>query len=424
MVGYIPTTMFPLRSLRLTTFCPLALALASVSCKQSARIDLPAPPAEFLVTAGDSTFWVTRTDGKFRIRRAPLTVAKVDGRFYEMYVADDDRSYFDALLVGQRIFRRDLLSGDSLQVFEDSRVSGIARAYAASHPTERPLKADEEGSDDPHTVATSEAEMLDIVGPLLSYAHHIDVDIVNAEDTHLVQHGVIDLRDGKRVTLAGVFGDSVARRIVAEGRAAYRVVVDSVRRSRGDGTARVVRTIDSFRFDTASFAIEEIDGAPMVGFHVPGAGPNGGGLALPLPHLRAPEPSWWKEIVATVPKLGADSVSEIWSGKPYDVLARYDSSGDFATIVVRDSAQNEWNAGRVPTPARRVYRLDMPRVDSSTRHALARAFDEATLYSGTARTVSGPARRSPVITLVSRPIRQPAAARSPSSHRTARIDRH
>ena len=416
--------MLPLRSLRLTISFTAALALASAGCKQSESRDVPPPAAEFLVTAGDSTFWVTRADGQFRVRRAPLTVAKVDGRFYELYVADDDRSYFDALLVGQRIFRRDLLSGDSLQVFEDVRVSGIARAYAAAHPTERPLKGDEDGSDDPHTVATSEAEMLDIVGPLLSFAHHIDIDIVNAEDTHLVQHGVIDLRDGQRMTLAAVFGDSIARRIVGEGRSAYRAVIDSVKRSSGDGSGRSVRTIDSFKFDSASFAIEEIDGAPMVGFHVPGGGPNAGGVALPLPHVRAPEPSWWRDIAVTVPKLGADSVSEIWVGKPYDVLARYDTSGDFATIVVRDSAQNEWNAGRVPTPARRVYRLDSPPVDSSTRHALARAFDEATLYSGTARTVSGPARRAPIVTLVSRPIRQPAAARSPSSHRTARIDRH
>jgi hypothetical protein len=351
-------------------------------------------------------------------------VAKVDGRFYELYVADDDRSYFDALLVGQRIFRRDLLSGDSLQVFEDVRVSGIARAYAAAHPAERPLKDDEDGSDDPHTVATSEAEMLDVVGPLLSFAHHIDIDIVNAEDTHLVQHGVIDLRDGQRVTLAGVFGDSVARRIVREGREAYRTVIDSVKRSGARGSDRAARTIDSFRFDSSSFAIEEIDGAPMVGFHVPGAGPNAAGLALPLPHVRAPEPSWWREIAVTVPKLSADSLSEVWVGKPYEVVARYDSSGDFATIVVRDSAQNEWNAGRVPTPARRVYRLDSPAVDSSTRHALARAFDEATLYSGTARTVNGPPRRTPVVTLVSRPIRPASAARSPASHRTARIDRH
>ena len=63
-------------------------------------------------------------------------------------------------------------------------------------PDERPLGADEDGSDDPHTVATSDAEMLDVVGPLLSFAHHIDIDIANVEDSHVVRHGVIDLRDG------------------------------------------------------------------------------------------------------------------------------------------------------------------------------------------------------------------------------------
>ena len=70
---------------------------------------------------------------------APLTLANVDGRFYELYVADDDRSYFDALLVGQRIYRRDLVSGDSVEVFVDDRVAEVARDFAKAHPEERPL---------------------------------------------------------------------------------------------------------------------------------------------------------------------------------------------------------------------------------------------------------------------------------------------
>ena len=50
--------------------------------------------------------------------------------------------------------------------------------------------------------------------------------------------------------------------------------------------------------------------------------------------MRAPEPVWWPDIALTIPKLSPDSLSEIWAGKPYEVLARYDSTGDFATIVV------------------------------------------------------------------------------------------
>lgn len=416
--------MFPFASLRLTFAAAATVGLVvAAGCRQPRDASGTPPAADFLVTAGDSAFWVSTSDGRFRIRRAPLTVTNVAGRFYELYVADDDRSYYDALLIGQRIYRRDLLTGDSLQVFEDVRVNRIARGYAAAHPTERPLEEDEDGSDDPHTVATSEAELLDVVGPLLSFAHHIDIDIANTEDTHLVRHGIIDLRDGSSPSLQGVFGDTVARRIVAQGRAFYRVVIDSVRRANGVRGRRAARAIDSFHFDSSSFTIDEIDGAPMVGFFVPGIGESGGGLALPLPRVRAPEPVWWQDIAATVPRLGADSLSEIWKGPGYDVVARYDSTGDFATLVVRDSASHEWNAARLPTPARRVYRLDTPDVDSTAREALARAFDESTLYSGAARTVLGPPHRRPAIVLASWNARRTPPARGTSRLSHRRLDR-
>jgi hypothetical protein len=217
------------------------------------------------------------------------------------------------------------------------------------------------------------------------------------------RHGVIDLRRGGVSTLQELFGDTSARRLTYEGRAAYRVVIDSVRRSTAGLGRRATSIIDGFRFDPSNFAIDDIDGAPMVAFFVPGAGPAGGGLSLPLPHVRAPTPPWWRDVEATIPRLGPDSSSEVWGGSQYDVVARYDSTGQFATVIVRDSARNEWMAGRLPTPARRVYRLDRPPVDSSARRALARAFDESTLYSASARTVSGPPRgrpSSPRITLI------------------------
>jgi len=389
--------MLPLTSLRLATVSA-ALLIGAVGCSSRTAATLPPPATDFVVTAGDSAFWVSTSEGRLRIRRAPLTLAYVDGRFYELYVADDDRSYYDALLIGQRIFRRDLVSGDSVQVFEDKRVSNIARAYAKEHPDERPLEEDEDGSDDPHTVATSDAQLLDVLGPLLSYAYSTDIDIANIEDSHTARHGVIDLRDGSAATLRGIFGDSAARRIVSEARLAYRVVIDSVRRSRSARGRRAARVIDAFRFDSTSFALVDIDGRPMVGFYVPGQGTDGGGLSLPLPHVRAPKPSWWSTVAVTVPKLGSDSASEVWGGQGYDVIARYDTSGEYATLVVRDSSRNEWLAGRLPTPTRRVYRLDLPDVGAEARRGLARAFDESTLYSGSARTVLGPRRsRSRVV---------------------------
>ena len=118
--------MLPLTSPRVATLLAGVLLLG-VGCRNQPRATSSAPPTDFLVTAGDSAFWVSTVDGRLRMRRAALTLGYVDGRFYELYVADDDRSYYDALLIGQRIYRRDLVSGDSVQVFEDQRVTTIAR---------------------------------------------------------------------------------------------------------------------------------------------------------------------------------------------------------------------------------------------------------------------------------------------------------
>ena len=423
-VRYIRTTMLPLASLPARAASIAVLLVGAIACGSGRGVQSRPPDADFLVTAGDSAFWVSTSDGQFRIRRAPLMLANYGGRFYELYVADDDRSYFDALLIGQRIYRRDLLSGDSVAVFEDRRVSAIAKSYAAAHPGERPLDEDEDGSEEPHTVATSDAELLDVVGPMLSFARHTDIDITNVEDSHTERHGVVDLRNGSAPTLGMIFGDSVARRITAEGRAAYRIVIDSVRRSHGESARRAASVIDAFRFDSTSFAIVDIDGNPMVGFYVPGEGTSGEGLSLPLPHVRAPKPEWWSEIAATIPALGADSASEVWGGGRYDVIARYDTSGEYATLIVRDSTKHEWSAGRLPTPARRVYRLDQPAMDTAARRGLARAFDQSTLYSTAARTVRGPPRpRAPVI-VVRWEKRSAGASRPASRPRQARLVRH
>ena len=105
----------------------------------------PPPRAEFLLSSADSTFWVATTSGTTRVRGAPLVLARYDGRFFEVYGADDDRSYDDALLVGERLYRRDLITGDSALVFADTTVPRIAGEYARAHPDERPLSPDEEG---------------------------------------------------------------------------------------------------------------------------------------------------------------------------------------------------------------------------------------------------------------------------------------
>src|SRR5205823_14083959 len=98
-----------------------SLALAGVAACHDAlpQVAGKPPTADFVLAAGDSSFWVTSRNGTVSVRGAPLELARVDGRFYEVYVEDDDRSYEDAVLVGQRVYRRDLIAGDSLLVYED-----------------------------------------------------------------------------------------------------------------------------------------------------------------------------------------------------------------------------------------------------------------------------------------------------------------
>src|SRR5206468_3726919 len=99
-----------------------SLALLGVAgCRAAAPRPVGKPPAaDFVLAAGDSSFWVRSENGTVSVRGAPLELAHVDGRFYEIYVEDDDRSFEDAVLVGQRVYRRDLISGDSLLVYEDT----------------------------------------------------------------------------------------------------------------------------------------------------------------------------------------------------------------------------------------------------------------------------------------------------------------
>ncbi|HWJ45606.1 MAG TPA: hypothetical protein VNR63_09485, partial [Gaiellaceae bacterium] len=112
----------------------LAVLALSAGCERAAPAPPPPPPtAEFVLSAGDSSFWVTSLAGKIRIRGAPLELAVAGGRFYELYVADDDRSYGDAVLVGQKVYRRDLVTGDSVLLFQDTVVSRLARLYGRLH---------------------------------------------------------------------------------------------------------------------------------------------------------------------------------------------------------------------------------------------------------------------------------------------------
>ncbi len=107
--------------------------------------DRPPPRAEFLLsTAGFDVLGQTGGAGDPRARRAAR--ARRVRRPLLRALHRRRRSLLRrALLVGERLYRRDLITGDSAVVFADTTVPRIAAAYAQAHPDERPLDPDEEG---------------------------------------------------------------------------------------------------------------------------------------------------------------------------------------------------------------------------------------------------------------------------------------
>ena len=377
---------------RLTFGAAITVAAFVTGCD---RKPAAVPPiAEFLLAAGDSTFWVKSSASGVEVRGSPIVLAQIDGRFYELYVADDDRSFPRALFVGQRLYRRDIVSGDSLVIFADTAIAPLAARYGRDNPDQRRLRPDEEADANPTVEASAEVEMLDVHGPYVSVEYHVDIEDEDGQSHHTAR-AVVDARNGRRALLSKLFGDTVAKSIRAAGERAFAESIDSVLAARDDRARRAASTIADFTFDPTSFTLAAVGTRPAVAFFAPGGGESAGGLALPLPPIAIESPEWWTSIVAQLPEQVEDGAVDLWRRTGYEVRAEYAPNGERATLalVTKDST---WSRGALPAPARRIFWLDDPPLDAPTQVALRRAFDEAALYDEDARrALAPPGRRRP-----------------------------
>lgn len=352
----------------------LPVAAGCADAAHSATRSPAAPAAEFVVAAGDSAFWVTSDTAGIRVRGAPLNLAQVDGRFYEVFVVDNDLSYTDADLVGQSVYRRDLRTGDSVLVFTDSLVPRIALEYARTHPDDRRLGPDEDPGEEPEISATATIDLGIAHGPFMSYALHTDVERADKPLWHASRRGVIDLRTGHDASVADVVGRDL-------------VTVEH-RRDLALGILRRSPTLDRYHLDPASFSITTTAGSPAIEYALPGAGAGDAGKALSLDPIAFTQPSWWRDVAVSLPVSSVDGSRDVWRRPTYSVLVRYDSTGD-AHLSIRDTTSREWPVGPVSSPATHIFWLDRPPVDAPTRHALARAFDEAAAYGEDTKVALG-----------------------------------
>ncbi|HWL39464.1 MAG TPA: hypothetical protein VNO75_04435 [Gemmatimonadaceae bacterium] len=187
---------------------------------------LPAPPpplAEFLVSAGDQTYWVQSDHLGVKIRGSPLILARTGGRYYEVFVGEIDRSYPRALFAAERVFRREISSGDSAVIFEDSTILAMAADYQRTHPRQTLLAPDQEPEEEIDVAAVGETDVLNVLGPYVALEHRLSVGRAEGEDQEDTTRAVVDIRSGKRVTLEQVLDDSTVKDAAGEGGLATRV---------------------------------------------------------------------------------------------------------------------------------------------------------------------------------------------------------
>ena len=353
------------------------------------------PHADLIVATADSSYWVTSGPQWLRVRGVPMLVARVDGRFREIYVADDDRSYFDAVMVGQRLWSRDLVRGDSVELFADTLVPRFANRYTKAHPDEAPLARDEEAADHPRARVTADLEVLGVHGPYVSYEYRTDMDVTggrDAADRHTARRGVLDARTGKAVTVAALFGSQAAAKIEGDASAEWRLARDSLLTLRDRRSRRAQRTIETFAFDPTSFTIGSSEGRPRVVYAVPGEIARGSLTAIELEAREVPAPAWWNALRDELPS-GPDSLLT-WTHGAMELRAALSEDGDVARLTLRDSTRRDWRVAAVTAPVWRVIWLDAG-VSADDRKALKRAFNDASMYSDDSRIAMAPRRTRP-----------------------------
>ncbi|MGH7620900.1 MAG: hypothetical protein ACREMU_01040, partial [Gemmatimonadaceae bacterium] len=280
----------------------------------------------------------------------------------------------------------------------------------------RPLDPDEDGDADPPTSATAELDVLDVAGPYLSYEYRVDVTSRGAHAWHATRRGVLDLRTGKSVRVAELFGDSAGTRITTAGRTAFESMRDSVMRIRsalaGD-ERRAADALARLAFDERSFTISTVGGQPAVTFGVPARGDDASGSLVELDPIAAGGAPWWGAVARTLPRTD-NADNDRWTGAAYRVIARYDTSGEVANLSIADTARREWPVGSMLAPLRRLDWLDRPGISGATRSALTRAFSEASTYDENTRVAAAARVSNSPIHFARAHARDQAGARQPA----------
>jgi hypothetical protein len=171
----------------------------------------PRPPAaEFLVADGGSTYWVTSGASGIHARVSPLILTRAGGRYYEVFVAEQTRSYQDAVFSAEPIYRRDLVTGDTTLLWEDSKISAWEKVYLARNPSAQLMDPGDDGDDDAVALtATGEADIVGVVGPYVLYSHRSMIESSEMEQADTAR-GILDVGRAKAVGVSTLVSDTAS----------------------------------------------------------------------------------------------------------------------------------------------------------------------------------------------------------------------
>ncbi len=364
--------------------CTIMVAALSVllsACTDRAPRAEVLPTAEFLVAAGDSTYWVRSAPEGLRVRSAPLLLTRSDGAFHELRIVEEAIDYFDAEFVREQLFGYALGQRDSVLLYADDAVGTSMAAWLAAHPGEAPLDPADEEAPEPESSASDFLEVIDVHGRWVSWAHALDIDFVgDTGHTHRRRRGVVDIRTGARALLDSLMSPADAARVSTVGRAAFDAMLAGVRDANDERAVRARETLHTFAFDVTSFSITDIARRPAIAFHVAGIGVEGEALELLLPPIPLEAtPPWWDDVRPTLPEWTPDSLGVRWQHGAYAVIGTVDPSRTRLSLaLVEDRAgARAWPVAEVPMPAYQFMALDGDELDDRRRGALLEAFDRA-----------------------------------------------
>lgn len=369
-------------------------ALLLAACAPSAR-STARPEAEFLLVSDDSTAWIRTSADTVIIQRAPLLLTTLGRRLIEVYVAEESMNFEEASFLVSRVFRRDLVTGDSSLVFADSSVLRDAMTFVRSHPDAERLEDDEPALATARALESSVTPLV-VIGNTIGIEVHVDRTVGDL-GTHDTYRATIDMLSGRRLALSEVISKQASSAaLVSAERNFGAAVVLAGRRSGPIGKA-ASRALSALRLDSLSFTLTRSGDSLAIRFlahdeQVIDETRDTHRFSLePIPSAA---PVWWPVARATLPRLLPDSSARFDVGT-LSLDVRYDST-DMASVATR-TATGDRPVTRMRGPLRQVIAvgdfLIEPR--AQWRRALERAFSESGYYSEQVRAASLRGRARP-----------------------------